>query len=145
MTSEALTLRVLRLDIGARLPLRGSPGAAGLDLSALCEVRVPARGRARIRTGLAVGIPDGFVGVLRDRSGLAVRHGVTVLAGVIDADYRGEVIVVIQNHGTEDHLVLPGDRVAQLLVLPVPELQVLEVDALEETERGEGGFGSSGR
>jgi deoxyuridine 5'-triphosphate nucleotidohydrolase len=143
--SETPVLRVLRLDMGARMPVRGSPAAAGLDLSALSEVRVPARGRARIRTGLAVGIPTGFLGILRARSGLAVRHGITVIAGVIDADYRGEVIVVLQSHGIEDHIVLPGDRIAQLLVLPAPALQVLEVDALEETERGEGGFGSSGR
>jgi deoxyuridine 5'-triphosphate nucleotidohydrolase len=145
MTSEALALRVVRLDIGARLPLRGSASAAGWDLSALSEVRVPARGRSRVRTGLVLELPQGFFGLLRDRSGLAARHGLTVLAGVIDADYRGEVIVVLQSHGTEDHLVLPGDRVAQLLVLAAPALQVLEVDALKETERGEGGFGSTGR
>lgn len=137
-------LEVALLVPGARFPSRGSVGSAGLDLYALEEARIPARGRARVGLGLALGIPRGFVGLLRDRSGLAANRGITVLAGVIDSDYRGEVAVVLQNHGVEDHHVLPGDRIAQLLVLPCPALEVVLVDALKDTARGSGGFGSTG-
>lgn len=137
-------LEVALLVPGARIPTRGSAGAAGLDLYAREEARIPARGRARVGLGLSVGIPSGFVGLLRDRSGLALHRGLTVLAGVIDPDFRGELQVVIQNHGTEDHHVLPGDRIAQLLVMPCPAVEVALVDALEGTERADGGFGSTG-
>ena len=137
-------LEVVLLVPGARIPTRGSAGSAGLDLYAREEARIPARGRARIGLGIGLGIPSGFVGLLRDRSGLALHRGLTVLAGVIDSDFRGEVQVVIQNHGTEDHHVIPGDRIAQLLVLPCPILEVVLVGSMDETERGDGGFGSTG-
>lgn len=126
---------------------RASPGAAGLDLSALEAVEIPARGWAVVRTGLAVEIPEGYEGQVRPRSGLAFKRGITVLnaPGTIDSDYRGEVAVALVNHGPEPYRVAGGDRIAQLVVARVAMVDVLEVDALAETARGDGGFGSTGR
>ena len=139
------SLKFTKLHPGAKLPARGSRHAAGLDLSAVEEVTLPPGGRAAVRTGLAVAVPVGFYGRVAPRSGLALRHGLDVLAGVIDSDYRGEVVCVLVNHGEAPVRVEAGRRMAQLIIeaiiTPLPEW----ADGLDETERGGGGFGSSER
>jgi dUTP pyrophosphatase len=127
------------------LPEYASAGAAGADLRASVAVEIPAGGRAAVPTGLRVQIPRGHVGLVWPRSGLAVRHGIDTLAGVIDSDYRGEVRVVLVNHGADSFRIAPGERVAQLLLHRVERGAFVAVAALEETDRGGGGFGSTGR
>lgn len=129
-------------------PAYQSPGAAGMDLCAAVEeptALLPGE-RRLIPTGYAVAIPPGFEGQVRPRSGLALRHGVTVLnaPGTVDADYRGELKVLLVNHGTEAFVVKRGDRIAQLVICPVAEGELVEVEALDATSRGEGGYGSTG-
>jgi dUTP pyrophosphatase len=129
---------------GAR-PEYGSPEAAGADVRASESVRIPPGGRAAVATGLFLEIPRGHVGLVWPRSGLAVRHGIDTLAGVIDSDYRGEVKVVLVNHGDEPFRIAPGDRVAQLLVQRVERAAFRDAASLGRTQRGRGGFGSTGR
>jgi dUTP pyrophosphatase len=144
---------VKRLAHGAGLPLpsRASAGAAGLDLAAAVPEDAPLTlapgARALVPTGFAFALPDGHEGQVRPRSGLAAKHGVTVLnaPGTIDADYRGEVQVILINHGDEPVVIRRGERVAQLVVAPVTRAEVAEVAGLDETARGAGGFGSTGR
>jgi dUTP pyrophosphatase len=135
---------VARKGHGA-LPEYASPGAAGADLRASEALEIPPRGRAAVGTSLRVQIPPGHVGLVWPRSGLAVRHGIDTLAGVIDSDYRGEVRVVLVNHGTEPFRIAPGDRIAQLLVQRVERASFVAVTVLEGSARGGGGFGSTGR
>jgi dUTP pyrophosphatase len=141
-------VRALKKDPAARLPEYATGGAAGADLRARLSspVSVPPLGRARIPTGLVLEIPAGYEGQVRPRSGLAVRHGITVLnsPGTIDSDYRGELSVIIINLGDEEFTVKDGDRVAQLVVVPVCRAPFAEADELSETGRGAGGFGSTG-
>jgi dUTP pyrophosphatase len=145
-----ITVQIMRLEHGEGLPLPAARTAAsaGLDLAAAVEdaVLIPAGGRALIPTGFAVAIPVGHEGQVRPRSGLAVEHGVTVLnaPGTIDADYRGEVKVLLINHGDGPFTVTRGMRIAQLVVAPVAAVRVAEVATLDETPRGKGGFGSTG-
>jgi dUTP pyrophosphatase len=138
-------LAVKRLSERAQMPRRGSDGAAGLDLFAAEDVTVPARGRALVKTDLAIVVPEGTYGRIAPRSGLAVKHAIDVGAGVIDSDYRGNVCILLFNHSDEDFMVFGGDRVAQLILekIQVP-VEVAEVDALDETLRNSGGFGSTG-
>jgi len=139
------TLKFLKLHPAAKLPARGSAQAAGLDLFAVEEVTLEARGgRAMVRTGLSVAIPRGFYGRVAPRSGLAVRHGLDVLAGVIDSDYRGEIMCALVNHGREALTLEAGQRVAQLIVEAIITPEPAWADALDETARGAGGFGSTG-
>jgi dUTP pyrophosphatase len=138
-------LHFKRLHPGARLPTRGSAGAAGLDLYAVERVTLEPGGRAAVRTGLAVAVPAGFYGRVAPRSGLAARHGIDVLAGVIDSDYRGELLCALVNHGREPFEIEPGARVAQLIVEAIATPEPAWAEDLEETERGAGGFGSTGR
>jgi dUTP pyrophosphatase len=141
-----IELQLTRLRPGAVLPERAYAGDAGLDLAA-CERHELGPGeRAIVGTGLAVAIPEGFAGFVQPRSGLAARHGLSVVnaPGLIDSGYRGEIRVVLLNTDRgEPFVVEPGMRIAQLVVLPVPELDVLEVEELPESERGVRGFGSS--
>ena len=127
------------------LPDYASPGAAGADLRASEAVLIPPGGRAAVPTAVRLQIPPGHVGLVWPRSGLAVRHGIDTLAGVIDSDYRGEVRIVLVNHGDEPFHIAPGDRVAQLLVQRVERARFVAVARLEETDRGPDGFGSTGR
>jgi dUTP pyrophosphatase len=133
------------IDRGSALPEYASPGAAGADLRASEALEIPPGGRAAVPTGLRLAIPPGFVGLVWPRSGLAVRHGIDTLAGVIDSDYRGEVRVVLVNHGTEPFRIDAGDRIAQLLVQPVVRAAFAPTERLADTERGTEGFGSTGR
>jgi dUTP pyrophosphatase len=137
-------LHFKRLHPEAQLPTRGSAGAAGLDLYAVERVVIEPGGRAAVRTGVAVAIPQGFYGRVAPRSGLAVRHGIDTLAGVIDSDYRGEILCALVNHGREPFHVEPGARVAQLLIESIATPEPAWAEDLEQTERGAGGFGSSG-
>jgi dUTP pyrophosphatase len=137
-----------RLHPAAVVPQRMTDAAAGYDLHACLEheLRLVPGARIRVPTGWALAIPMGFEGQVRPRSGLAFRHGVTVLnaPGTIDADYRGELAVVLVNLGQEPFVIAHGDRVAQLVVAPVAPAQWVEVRQLPASHRGEGGFGSTG-
>lgn len=143
-----LTIPVVKLDPRAVLPTRGSAQAAGADLYALPEGDVTlAPGETRlIRTGLAAAIPEGYAGMVFARSGLASKRDLAPAnkVGVIDADYRGEILVALHNHGTEPRTVASGERIAQLVILPVPPCEYVEAKSLPDTERGAGGFGSTG-
>ena len=135
-------------EAGAQLPAYQTAGAAGADIRAFLGRDVVLRpgGRALIPTGLRLAIPGGFEAQVRPRSGLAAKHGVTVLnaPGTIDSDFRGEVKVILANCGDEDFVVRNGERIAQLVVAPVSRASFAAVPALGGTERGEGGFGSTG-
>lgn len=144
--ASAPGLLVRRLDPRARLPSRGSPGAAGLDLYAIEDATIYRRSHRAIATGLVVALPEGSVGIIAARSGMALRNGVAVLGGIIDPDYRGELQVILANLSDTEHVTIrAGDRVAQLLVVAAPALAVVEVASLDATERDARGFGSSGR
>jgi dUTP pyrophosphatase len=148
----SITLRVKRLPHGEGLPLPSyqSTHAAGLDVVAGVPETVPVElepgARALIPTGFALEIPVGYEAQIRPRSGLAIKHGVTLLntPGTIDADYRGELMVILINYGSERFIIRRGDRIAQLVIGPVAQVAVVAVDALTDTDRGRGGFGSTG-
>lgn len=148
-----IELRILRLPHadGLPLPRYETEAAAGLDLAAAVPeaepLTIPPRGRALVPTGLVLQFPAGFEAQVRPRSGLALRHGVTVLnaPGTIDADYRGELKVLLVNLGEDPFVVTRGARIAQLVVASVARAAVTEVGALDPSTRGEGGFGSTGR
>jgi len=147
--SDDLKIRMTRAPgPQAPLPTRQTEGSAGLDLPAALEepVTIAPGKRALIGTGWIVAIPPGCEGQVRPRSGLALRHGVTVLnsPGTIDSDYRGEVKVVLVNHGDEPFVVRPGDRIAQLVIAKVAHAMLEVVEALDPTGRGAGGYGSTG-
>jgi len=143
-----LELPVVRLDPDLPLPAYARPGDAGADLLARDDVVLAAGGgRALVPTGVAVAIPEGHAGLVLPRSGLALRHGVTVLnaPGLVDAGYRGELKVLLVNTDpSDDYVVSRGDRVAQLVVVAVEQVGVTVVDGLPASERGQGGFGHSG-
>jgi dUTP pyrophosphatase len=143
-----MELKVRRLRPDAVVPTRAYAGDAGLDLSACDAVELGPGERAVVGTGLAVAIPEGHAGFVQPRSGLAARHGLSIVntPGLVDSGYRGEVTVVLVNTDPRETFVVePGMRIAQLVVLRVPEVEPVEADELPPTERGEGGYGSSGR
>jgi dUTP pyrophosphatase len=150
MTRVMLRVRRLPHGMGLPLPAYASADAAGLDLAAAVPQDAPmllAPGeRGLVPTGLAIAVPRGFEAQLRPRSGLAARHGVTVLntPGTIDADYRGEVMVILINHGDEAFSVTRGMRIAQLILAPVISAEIRAFEELDPTARGSGGFGSTG-
>ena len=145
-----VSVAIQRLAHGADLPLPSYATAqsAGLDLMAAVEgeVTLPPGARQLIPTGLSIALPAGYEAQVRPRSGLALKHGITVLnsPGTIDADYRGEVKVLLINHGAEDFVLKRGDRIAQMVVAPVTRIAWNQVARLDETERGAGGYGSTG-
>jgi dUTP pyrophosphatase len=145
---EAPELPVRRLDPELPLPAYAHPGDAGADLRAAEEVLLPPGGRAVVRTGLALAVPDGYAAFVHPRSGLAASHGIALVnaPGTIDAGYRGEVRVVLLNTDpAEPFKVRRGDRIAQLVVQPVARARFVAVEELPPAPRGEGGFGSTGR
>ncbi len=152
MSDGPIAVPIMRLPHGKDLPLPDyhSAHAAGLDLLAAVPNDEPLTmapgGRALIPTGIAIALPEGYEAQVRPRSGLAVRHGITVLnsPGTVDADYRGEVQVPLVNLGAEPFVVRRGMRIAQMIVAPVRRVQLIEAQALPATERASGGFGSSG-
>jgi len=149
---SAVAVRVRRLPHGADLPLPAyqTEHAAGLDLIAAVPADAPLTlapgGSGRVPTGLCIALPPGYEAQVRPRSGLAAKHGVTVLnaPGTVDADYRGEVQVILINHGREPFAVTRGTRIAQMVIAPVTVARLVEVAELDDTSRGAGGFGSTG-
>jgi dUTP pyrophosphatase len=143
-----IDLQIQRLDHGLDLPLPlyATDDAAGMDLYAAVDVILAPGARGLVGTGIALAIPSGYEGQVRPRSGLALKHGVSVLnaPGTIDADYRGEVGVILINHANSEFIIRRGDRIAQLVIAPVTRARILEVTALSDTARGSGGFGSTG-
>jgi dUTP pyrophosphatase len=143
-----MELRFQRLRDEASLPSTQHPGDAGLDLRAAEGTKVEPGARTMVATGVAVAIPDRHAGLVLPRSGLATKHGLTLAnaPGLIDAGYRGEVIVAVVNLDRDDPVVIePGDRIAQLVVIEVPEVEPVWATELPQSERGAGGFGSTGR
>lgn len=139
-----MSLRVRVLNSKATVPTRGSEASAGLDLYASEPLTLKAHGRGVVKTGISVAVPTGTYGRVAPRSGLAVNHGIDTGAGVIDADYRGEVCVALFNHGDEDYTIRAGDRVAQLIIEKIWMGNVMVVETLDDTARAAGGFGSTG-
>jgi dUTP pyrophosphatase len=144
-----MKIEITRLAHGADLPLPSyaTAGAAGLDLRAAEALTLKPSARALVATGIAIALPENYEAQVRPRSGLAVKFGVTVLnsPGTIDCDYRGEIKVPLINHGDVDFVIERGDRIAQMVIAPVTQAVLHEVTHLEETLRGTGGFGSSGK
>ena len=143
--SEEHRLLVKKLSTTATIPSRGSSGAAGYDLSSAKDIIVPAHGKAIAPTNLSISVPYGTYGRIAPRSGLAWKKHIDVGAGVIDSDYRGDVGVVLFNHGDSDLKITTGDRVAQLVLEKIAIVDVVEVTDLDSTDRGVGGFGSTGK
>lgn len=147
-SQNSIPVAVKRLEHfeGLELPAYATDGAAGMDVLAAEDVTLAPGQRHAVATGLAVAIPHGFEIQVRPRSGLALKHGISVpnTPGTIDSDYRGEVKVILINHGTEEFSIVRGDRIAQLVLAPVTRASWLPVDELGETQRGAGGFGSTG-
>lgn len=144
------TLNFVKLSKDAIVPKRATVGSAGMDLCACMEENLLLKPgeRALVHTGIAVGLPNhDFVALIFARSGLAVKHGITLAnsVGVIDSDYRGEICVGLCNLGSEDYVINPGERIAQLVVMRVETPTPIEVSSLDETTRGSGGFGSTGK
>jgi len=143
-----IIVEIKRLPNNEDLPLPAyeTAGAAGMDLRAAEHVTLKPGARHLVPTGLSIALPEGFEAQVRPRSGLAVKHGVSVLnsPGTIDCDYRGEVKVPLINHGQDDFVIARGDRIAQMVVAPVTRISWAESEQLDETVRGSGGFGSSG-
>jgi dUTP pyrophosphatase len=141
-----MKIPVLLLDPELPMPSRAHPGDAGIDLHARVTTTLEPGEWAMIPTGIAVAVPSGHVGLVAPRSGLAARHAISVVngPGVIDAGYRGEINAILINHGIESVTFRRGDRIAQMLVTPIVDIDTVKVDTLPDSDRGEGGFGSSG-
>ena len=148
--SDVVEVQVF-VEPGAQAPVQATPGAAGWDLRARLDdvVRLGPGARVTIPTGIRLALPVGYEGQVRPRSGLAADYGLTVgnAPGTVDSDYRGEVLVLLVNHGPRAVVILPGERIAQLVIAPVPQVRIVAVDSVEalgSTARGAGGFGSTG-
>ena len=140
-----MKLPIKKLHPEAKLPTYAHAGDAGMDIYALQDVVVEAGKRALIKTGIAMAIPAGYVGLLWDKSGLANNHGLTIVGGVVDAGHRGEILVGLLNTGEKNHTFQAGDKVTQMLIQPVTQAILTEVEELDDTTRGECRFGSTGR
>ncbi len=141
-------LKVEKLPHCKQLPCYATPGSAGLDLTVAIDQPVellPGK-RTMLPTGIKMEIPAGYEAQIRPRSGLAAKAGISLTncVGTIDSDYRGEVKVLVINHGEETYTFTPGERIAQMVVVPVPLVEIIEVESVDATERGQGGFGSTG-
>ena len=139
------TIKIKLLDPRAQMPKFATPGSAAFDLAALDWCCIPSREQTLIKTGLSMAIPAGYAGEIQPRSGLALKYGITITnsPGLIDSDYRGEIGIILYNSGIRDFVVEPGDRIAQMKIIKLPEVVLEQVDELDETERT-GGFGSTG-
>jgi len=146
VADDAITIRIQRVgNVRVELPRYMTPGAAGMDVCAAIEgpIRIGSLERARVPSGFAIAIPRGYEGQVRPRSGAAWKHGLSIpnAPGTIDSDYRGEVAVLLVNLGSEPVTIEPGQRIAQLIICPVARADLVEVDELDDTKRGSGGFG----
>jgi dUTP pyrophosphatase len=144
-----MTVKVLitRLDPSVPLPKYGKPGDAGADLASRIDFTLPAGERALIPTGISVALPPGYVALVHPRSGLAIKNGISMVntPGTVDASYRGELQIILINHDkSEDFVIKKGDRIAQLVIQKVEQAEFIEVESLPGTDRGAGGFGSTG-
>lgn len=145
MGIEKVLVKVKKLDPDALLPRYAHVGDAGMDLFS-CEYNVIRAGeRALVKTGLSIEFPEGYVALVWDKSGLAANKGIKTMAGVIEHSYRGEYQIVLLNTSNEDWIINKGDKIAQLLIQPITTAEIIETSELSETQRGEGGFGSTGR
>jgi len=140
-----MNLQIKKLHPDAKLPTYAHTGDAGMDIYALDEEVVEVGARALIKTGIAMAIPEGYVGLLWDKSGLANKHGLTIIGGVIDAGYRGEILVGLLNTSDTPYIFKAGDKVTQMLIQPVIQPTLVEAKELDDTTRGEGRFGSTGK
>jgi len=140
-----MKLKVKKLDPRAKLPTYANPNDAGLDLYALEAVTIAPGRIGRVRTGIAMEIPDGYVGLCWDKSGLSHKHGLKVMGGVVDAGYRGELVVALANHGPESYTFEIGHKVMQLLIQQVETVEIAEVKTLSDSTRGSRALGSSGK
>jgi dUTP pyrophosphatase len=144
------TFKIKKLRENAKIPFRATPGSAGMDLYACIDEPITLEGgeKAVIPTGIAIALPSNEYGAfVFPRSGIAIKHGIGLLnsVGVVDSDYRGEIMVGVINQISEDYVIQPGERVAQMVIMPVSMMPVEEVAELDETVRGDGGFGSTGK
>ena len=137
-------MKVVKLNKDATLPTQGSPGAAGYDITSVENVKVCKGSRKLVSTGLAIQLPEGVYGRIAPRSGLTVKHGIHVGAGVIDPDYTGEIKVALFNFGEKDFEIECGDRIAQLILEKFELSEIQEVERIDDTSRGSDGFGSTG-
>jgi dUTP pyrophosphatase len=140
-----IKLKIKILNNDAKIPTYAHVGDAGMDLFTSRDVLIQAGKIEKISTGIAIEIPDGYVGLIWDKSGLAMNAGLKTLGGVVDRGYRGEVIVGIVNVSDEDFVLKKGDKVAQMLIQKIENVEIEEVSELDDTSRGEGGFGSTGK
>lgn len=140
-------LTFIRLTMSVSVPTAQHRGDAGYDLQSAVDVKLGPGERSLVPTGIAVAIPEGFAGLVVPRSGLSIKHGISVVngPGLVDSGFRGELKVVLINHGAEPFAINVGERIAQLVIVAVPAVTWEEVEELEPSERGEGGFGSTGR
>ena len=141
-----MDLRIRRLSPDAILPSAAHPGDAGLDLHAAAALTIAPGAWATVPTGIVIELPPGTEAQVRPRSGLAIKHGLTCLnsPGTIDSDYRGEIMVILVNLGTDEQVIQPGDRIAQLVFNKVEQAELILVQQLNDTSRGDGGFGHTG-
>lgn len=140
-----MNVQIQRIHPEAKMPVLAYKGDAGMDIFAAEELEIRPGERAAIKTGLKLAIPEGYAGFVWDKSGLALRHHLKTMAGVIDSNYRGELMVVLTNMGKEVYQVEKGSKIAQLVIAPIASFKIVEADIQDETDRGEGGFGSSGK
>jgi dUTP pyrophosphatase len=139
-----MNLKIKKLISDAMIPSYAHAGDAGLDLYSCEEVLLKPMERRMIKTGISMAIPHGYVGLIWDKSGMAAKYGLKTMAGVVDAGYRGEIIVVLHNLSANDFLIEKNSKIAQMLIQPVHSADVVEVDSLDETSRGNGAWGSTG-
>jgi dUTP pyrophosphatase len=139
-----MTIKIKKLHPEATPPRYAHPGDAGMDFYSNETITIQPNERKLIPTGISMAIPEGFVGLFWDKSGLASKHGLKTMAGVIDAGYRGEVKILLHNLSNEPYLIEKGNKIAQMLIQPVEQKQIKEVEDLDDTSRGDGGFGSTG-
>ena len=140
-----MKIKVKKLDKSAKLPSYVHPGDAGLDFFSLKEVSLKPGARGSISTGVSIEIPEGYVGLFWDKSGISIHEGLKTLGGVIDSGYRGEVMIGIINLSDKEYVFEAGHKVAQMLIQKIEQVEVEENEGLSETRRGKGGFGSTGR
>ncbi|KKT81493.1 MAG: Deoxyuridine 5'-triphosphate nucleotidohydrolase [Candidatus Azambacteria bacterium GW2011_GWA1_44_9] len=144
-TLTSMEIKIKKLHPEAVVPSYAYAMDAGMDLFASEEIIVPVGGTAIVSTGIAMEIPEGYAGLIWDKSGLAVNHGLKTFGGVIDAGYRGEVKVGIRNFNSREYVIKAGNKVAQMLIQKIESPRIVVVDELSDTSRGDGGFGSSGK
>jgi dUTP pyrophosphatase len=140
-----MKVKIMRIDSDVKIPSYANPGDAGMDFYSAENAVIKSHERKTVRTGIKMSIPPGYVGLIWDKSGLASKKGIKTMAGVIDAGYRGEVGIVLHNLGNEDFVVEKNMKIAQMLIQPIHSPELEEVKELDETKRGDGGFGSSGK